>query len=351
MAKYSIPNQDDETQAQAVQPSGPVDPSAATPAPAQKARPSRFLDIQRLLNANAGQGQRIAQSAIGAANTYAGQAQQQLNSAKDAYGQQVAAGTPKAFTPPSTPLTQGTQIGSTASPARTGSPWAGLTPASAAGTSTLPVGRATTTLNVPVNDARTTAAANQAAQATYTGPHSLADTKGVDVSSIQGAYQRADDAYKALGQSPATLLGRTGGVGLLDDALAQHEAGGQLKAASQRFPGLRAQLDQAIGNTAPADSAAMTAEGTANAAKSYLGQQAADENQASVNQQEADNAAFQSQQDDESAYQHFLADGNGRMAALTRLGARMNGFNNTIDGMSPKDWFFAHRDALRGYGF
>lgn len=215
-------------------------------APSAAPARSRFMDISRLLNANQGRGQEIANKAIAGAGALAGQAQQQLGAAQGAFQQQVAAGTPAQYgvAPPAVP--QGGGLGGGGRGAVAG---------------------------VNGNTAPNIAAAQTAAQSSYTGPTALGNSS-VNLTPVTAAYDKAGQAYQALPQSAS---GKSGGAGVLDDALAQHEAGGQLRQVAGRFQGLRDQLSRATTNTIASDAAkAATAKSAA------AGQAAVDYNNAGV---------------------------------------------------------------------
>lgn len=255
MANVSRPDQDEKEQ---LGPDGnPVDASgqaAAAPAASQQ----RFPDISRLLNANAGRGKGVAQTGINAADALGNQAQSALNAANGQYQNQVAAGTPAGYT------------------AATG-PAAGTGGGLGAGSQ----GRAqaTTTQNVAPN----LQAAQTAATAAYTGPTALGNSTA-DLTGAQAALTKAGDAYGALGQGSPSR--QSGGAGFLNNTLAQQQAGGDLKAASQRFQGLRNQFNQTVGDTSASDAAKANAAGSRTAAQGDINANAADV--AAVNQHNTD---------------------------------------------------------------
>jgi hypothetical protein len=369
MARYSFidsqkPEQDDP-QAQEQVPSsfaasGASGASGAAPAKAATGPSGRFMDIQRMLYANKGQGQKLAQGAIDTASSLAARAQGQLNSANQAYQTQVKAGTPKAFsgytpppvqsaagaprpaTPAMNPWTGATQV------EPTGGSWGGFTakgPAATPANQTLPGARPTTTLNTI---APTAEQAQAAADARYTGPHSLTDTQGVDPAALSASFQNAYQAGQALG-SPSILAHQSGGIGAFNDLLARSEAGGELNSARQRFSGIRDQLSKALTNTAPADAAAAQAAATQAAGTKELARQAQETADETQRQTDEANAAFTGQQDRDNTYQTALSRG-----ALTdpmlrqQLGiTSFNAFNSTVNGMPLKDWWDANWERIQ----
>lgn len=285
---------------------------------------ARFTDISRLLNANQGQGQRVANNAISGAEQLAQSAQSQLGAAQGQYQQQVATATPKGYTaaPNVAAAAPKAQV-VLPTPYSPAPPQNGLARAAAAPT---PVN----TFSSPI----TMDAARAAAGSSYTGPTALGNSS-VNLAPVAGAYNNAEQAYQALAQSPSH---GTGGAGVLDDALALHESGGQLKAAAGRFQGLRDQFNQATTDTTASDAAKASTTKSAAAGQAdvdaYDTKQAADAKAATDDQ----NKKFQQEQKEDSDYQSFLRGGLG-FGDPRLAGHSLNGFNNTIDGIPARDWF------------
>lgn len=308
MARVQLP-EDDQQDPNAQ----PVDPNGGATVGAPAPQRSRFNDISRLLYANQGQGQRVAQNAIQGTQHLADAATSQLGAAQNAYSSAAQAGSAGAYTPTApAPISRGAS---------------GL------------VAGARPTTAVNLDSGSQLANATAALGATYKGPNSLEETPGVDASRLAQSFDQARQSANTLAINPSH---RTGGAGKFDDFLAQHEAGGDLKAAQKRFGGLRSQLTAAQGNTSAADAgrarvaagntAAQGVVDTNNAAVARETQQAAD----------ATNAADAAAQDDEGAYQNFLAHPNINLMNIPGF----NGFNHTINGVPIRDWYLAQRHAL-----
>jgi hypothetical protein len=335
----------------------PAGTPGAAPAPKSSSGPSgRFVDIQRMLYANKGQGQRMAQGAIDTASQLATSAQQQLRGAQQAYQTQAQAGTPKAFsayTPP--PVQSAAAAPRAAAPAM--SSWTGAAPvaqqaggwggfaskapAATSANQTLPGQRATTTQNTV---APTPEQAQAAVDARYTGPHSLQDTQGVDPAALSASFQNAYQAGQALGTSPSALLHQSGGIGALNDLLTHNEAGGDLRAAKAKFSGIRDQLTSALGDTSAATAGANSAAATQAAGKAEIARQAQETADETQRQTDDANAQFSADQERDNAYQSAgrnVASLNGFLRTLGLPGS-VNGFNGTIDGVPVHDWWNAH---------
>lgn len=329
MARVANLHEDDETQlSQAPEAAAPMAGSAQVPvggtggatAAAPAPRQGRFQDINRLLYANQGQGQAVAQQAIGAAQGKADTAQSQLNTAKGAYqaqAQQPAVTQQAVVAQPQPPVVQG-----------------------AGG---LRGSRATTQVNV----APDYGTLEQQAAATYTGPRNFNETKGVDQAALQGAFTDAQRAASSLTQPAgvSALLGRTGGAGAFDNLLAQHEAGGALHAAGGRLGGIRSMLDAAIRDTAPADAARAATEKAATSAQAALAARDRGAQETMNRQTEATNA----QAADDEAYRQWMSTGGGGNAYMPTT-ANVN----FEDDASTREYFENNKaeiDAfINGYG-
>ncbi len=248
MARVARQHEDEDTQLSATDAAGQAAPTdAGTPAMPQAtpsfagptaptsgpaagtARQSKFQDISRLLYANQGQGAALANQAVQSVADRAKAAEGQLASAQGAYQAQAQAAVPQRVVTPSAPP----QVG--------GGP--------------LGAGRRTTTQVNVASDPY--ADATRLAGATYGGPSSLGEAKGVDQAGLQAAFTDASRAANALGSPTgvSTILGRSGGGGRFDDLLAGAEGGGILNAGKQRFGSIRDQLTKALGDTGAADAA------------------------------------------------------------------------------------------------
>lgn len=314
--------------------------AGASPHAAPQSTPQgRFMDIQRLLNANKGQGAGLAQRAVSTADRYAGLAQQQLGQAQTAYQQQVKAGTPTAFNytsptpaapppPPSIPALTGWGMPASSGLARA--------PAASPNYSGLPTDPA---------------AAQNAATATYTGPHSLADTRGVDLAALNQSAQQAQQAGQALGSESgvSTLLGTGGGMGALDAALAFGEGGSALRSAAPRFGSILDQLRTAQGDTSAADAAQASATKTAAAGNQALADQAAQATQTQLDQQRAADDAVRQQQEDESLGQWFASYFGNASSPMMGPASSM-GFTSAPPALGTdayRQWVSANRDVIK----
>ena len=328
MARVAPLNEDQETQfGKAEDAAGGAVPSTVPEASAagggaaqapQAQRPGKFQDISRLLNANKGQGERLAQRAVGAVTDKANAAQNQLQSAQGAYRTQAQASVPQAQQQVRPQVVQG---GSLFNP------------------------RQTTTQNVAGPDY---AAMQRQAEAVYGGPARLAETQGVDTAALSRSFTDAERAANTL-TAPAgvsALLGRTGGGGLLTDLLASREGGSTLRAAKERFGGLREMLSSALGDTSAADHARTATEAAAAEARGGLAQRDADA-QAFMDRQTAERAAAESQrQQDESLYEQFMtqwpmAEFAGRSFDGTEMPSRL------WSAEKKRAWFEANKERIR----
>lgn len=312
MARVANLHEDDETQlnqepgqdyggAQSVAQSAGT-ATAAAPAPRQ----GRFRDINRLLYANQGQGQAVAQQAIGAAEGKVNVAKSQLAGATGAYQAQAQAAVPqqqvvRAQSAP--PLVQGAGPGSGEEYVAPGRnvPGGALQRGS----------RATTQVNIAEPPTPDYAALEQQAAATYGGPRSFNETKGVDQAALQGAFTDAQRAASSLTQPAgvSALLGRTGGAGAFDNLLAQHEAGGALRAAGGRLGGIRSMLDAAVKDTSASDRARGATEGVAASARGALADRDRRIQDTMNRQTQSDNAAEAQRQADEADFETFVTKG------------------------------------------
>jgi hypothetical protein len=354
MANIDPQHQDEETQLGGDVPAAGGAPGAMPPA--EKAS-QRFVNIQRLLTANQGQGSKLVGQAIGNADQLANSAKSQLDQATGAYASQAQGAVPKAFTPsqvltppgsptaPAAPPAAGVRMTPISAPAAApqtpgfrlsapASPFAGpKSPASVAPAT-----------SQPYSPLANQTMAQQAAQATYAGPQSLADTRGVNMDAVTRAFQNASAAGNALGTpgGVAALLGRTGGIGAFDQLLAQHEGTADLNAARGRFSGLQDLLTSAATNTAPADAAKAATAGVAQGAQGYLDQQAAAQVAATQKAGDEANAASKADTDAQAALAALKA-GHGGIGGMAATGAA----GQVLSGSLSLDWLKQHPDVVQ----
>ncbi len=319
MARVSRPDEEQQKLAGEVAAQAPEGAAQDDTAAAQGVAPrrSKFQDISRLLYANQGQGKRVAQRAIAGADSLANAAQQQISGARTAYTQAAQAGTPAGFSTTSAPpVVQG---GTLANPSTT----------------------TTLNYNVAPNISRLETAAN----ATYQGPNSLAETNGVNLANIYGAVDRAGQAYNTLDRNPS---GNSGGVGKFDDFLAGQEAGGDLRKARARFQGLRDSLGQAVKDTSASDEARRLTGESAARAKEALGAEHTRATADEAARVQAENDAANARGDDDSAYSNWLQLANSAPGMASVDGFSVyNPFNGTINGLTPRQYYEQNRDKIK----
>ncbi len=353
MARVSRPDQEKSEQDQAAQPQDPTiaqqalgaaDSSGGSggttqgeTAPAPRAR---FANLSRILYANQGQGAKMAQGAIGKADQAAADVNSKLGAAQAKYASAAAAATPKPIVSAQTapPLVKGSGglTGNVPAPAPqlTGNMFQDLqTLQNTAPAPTTP--RTTTQINTAADLGPTQLAqAQQVADTTYQGPHSLVDTLGMGgLSDLQQGLNQAGQQYGALDRNPSQ---QTGGAGRFNDFLIQAEGTPQIKAAQQRFSGLRDKFNAALGDTSAGDTAAAATQKAASDAKGLVDKSAADtaagDAQRAATAKAADDAAAAAAQDDAKAYDEWT---------------RMQGPAGEATGMSSREYFEAHKDEIK----
>jgi len=244
------------------------------PAPAAPVR-SHFNDLSRLLYANKGQGARMAQEAVQKADTAAAGVNRQLGDAQSRFTQAAQAAVPKAITPAEPP------------------PLVGSGPGGA-----LTRGRTTTRLNTGDSIAQQ----EQVAGATYKGPASLAETPGVNLEDMQLGLNRAGQEYAALNRNPSHM---TGGLGRFNDFLIGSDGAGEIKAAQQRFQGLRGRFAGAVGDTGVADRAAADTKRVATEARATIDRNRAEADAREALRQTAENQASAAAQSEDDYFHEY----------------------------------------------
>lgn len=295
---------------------------SGTTAAAPAVHRDKFQNLSRLLYANQGQGKAVANEAIHGADTLAHDAGSQLAKAQSTYSDAVKAATPAAFDPYAS-FQQTDEDRANADRLYGADTWKTL-----------------------VNSSPQVQAGAQAAtQQTYTGPNSIEDTVGVDPAKLASSFDNANQAYNAIAQSPSR---RTGGVGAFDNFLAGQEAGGDLRAARQRFQGLRDQLAGASTDTSKADAARAQVAAQAQGAQDFINNTNA-VNQNALDAQQAQNNASEARvADDKNAYQQFLNNGS---SFVSPMGFGVPGPDGHVilrtNGQSMQDYFNQNKDAIK----
>lgn len=336
----------DEAAGQATPQAAASTGGAPVPAAAPKApKAGGFVDIRRLMNANQGQGQQLAQRATTRVENAANRAQGALQQAQGAYQQKVQAATPQGFsaaapvyTPPPMPQVARGAVATTAG--APGMPRVASGPVATTAPSPRPAAPVLPDTSISAADR---AAAEAAATAGYSGPNTVQDT-GQQWADAQRAFVDAKDAFGA--------LGREGGVsalvggGALEDLL----AGGAGRAASRRFEGLRKQFEGAAKDTSVADAARKQAEQSRAGAQRYLTD--ADKAQAALDLRRTDemNNAESSRLADEDLWERFSRDfypawQSGAFSDDPGL-VGIRGVNPN-DEASVRRWFDANKDRVR----
>ena len=295
MARVSRPDQEkveeDPTLVQPQDPAvaqslGAAGPASApggksSEAPAAPAARSHFNDLSRLLYANQGQGAPMAQGAIGKADQAAADVNSRLANAQNRFSTAAQAGTSTPVVPAAPPplVNQGT--GATSGP--------------------LGRGRTTTRLNTGPSLAQQ----EQVAGATYKGPATLAETPGVNLEDLQLGLNRAGQEYAALNRNPSQ---QTGGIGRFNDFLIGSDGGREIKAAQNRFQGLRDRFNISLGDTSAADAGRATTKKNAQDAQTAIDRNNAEADSEAARRQAAESeatAAAQAEDDYFSEYRHM----------------------------------------------
>jgi hypothetical protein len=245
----------------------------------------------------------MTQGAIGKADQTAAGVNSQLQSAESRYKQAATASVP-AYTPTAAP------------------------PVVNGGGGLVGGGRTTTQLNTAPN----LAAAQDAVNATYQGPHSLAETPGVNIGTLQQGLDNAQQQYAALGTNPSN---QAGGIGRFNDFLIGAEGGGAINAAQQRFQGLRDRFNAGVADNSPAAAGQAAIANNAKAGQKVLDQSAADTASAAAAATKAKQAAdadAAAKSDDAAAYADWK---------------KVNGVAGDASGVNSQAYFDAHKDEIK----
>lgn len=346
MARFLNTDSEDETQFGQAQ-AKTQDPTPGYGAPldaggggsaAQPQRQSQFQNISRLLYANQGQGQQLAQNAVNTVGAKAGAAQAQLNNATRAYQTQAQGVVPQSVIRPVTVQGPPTSSGT-----------GGLTGAGRSG-------RTTTQVNTqpPPDEPTDWDQVQRIADSVYTGPKSLLQAQGVDQAGLSGAFTDAARAAGALKSQSgiAALLGHGGGVGALDSILAGREGRDALQAGISRFGNIRDMLNNAVKDTSISDAAAAETAKRAAEAQGAIKDRDAAIQAAETKKTNDANAAEAGRQADEALWEQFIS--GGPFAPGTAMSARLaqSGLGNQgITGFSSEDdmrrYFENNKDAIR----
>ena len=268
----------------------------STEAPAAPAARSHFNDLSRLLYANQGQGRKMAQGAVDKADQGAAGVNSRLADAQNRYTEAAQAGTVKPVapvTPPPVVSGGGGLTGRGGAPVYQGD-LAEFYRQTDAYNNAPKIPRTTTRLNT---NTAVDAEAQRTAGSSYQGPHSLAETPGVDIQDMQLGLNRAGQAYSALDRNPSR---QTGGVGRFNDFLIGAEGRPVINDAKKRFQGLRDRFVGAVGSAAPTEAAEAETKKNVAEARRILDQGDGARAQAETEQQQRENedrAARQSEED------------------------------------------------------